>query len=132
MLSVVIAVLLSAGASGSSPTAAVYGAMGAEFVAATPINTPRATLLAPTDGVVTRLHWESSAAGTDGGGSTFTLAATADGTPACSATIACTLVGDGDTTCSGAFTAEQDLHVVVTASDCATLPALLTSVTWRQ
>src|SRR5687767_275567 len=132
MLPVALAVLLAAGASGSAPAPAVYGTMGAEFSATTPVGTPRATLLAPTDGTVTRLHWESTAAGTNGGGSTFTLAVTADDTPACSATIACTLVGDGDTTCTSTFTAEQDLHIKVTASDCTTLPALLTSATWRQ
>lgn len=133
MLSVAFAVVLAVGASGSSPAPGQYLVMGAEVSAATPVGQPRATTEAPASGTVTRLHWEILAAGTNGAGSTFTLAVTADDVVICSASIACTAVGSGTATCTGAFTEGQDLHVEVTASSCAAggLPSLMASTTMR-
>lgn len=130
----ILAAVLAAGGSGSSPPRPTYGRLSGEFAPDTPPLKPKDTELAPAAGMVTRLHWEASAAGTDNGEGpdAFTLAVTADGTPICSATIACTTTGDGSATCEGAFVADQDLHLEVTASDCATLPEFVSSATWRQ
>lgn len=134
MLPVILAVVLGAGGTGSSPPRAVYGFMGGDFTASTAVAAPRATLLAPAPGTLTRLHWEATAAGTDDGEGpdSFTLAVTVDGIASCSATIDCTTTSGGTATCSGEFTSDQDLHLEVTASACATLPAFVAGATWRQ
>lgn len=129
--------LLASGPSGSLSGGArpQYLAMGATVEASSAAAEPLATLEAPADGTVTRLHWEVITPGTDDGAGpdSFTVAVTADGTPICSATVACTTAsGSGSgVDCEGAFTAGQDLHVEVTAEACATLPVLRASTTLR-
>lgn len=133
-LTLIAALLLSAGPGARfSPGPPVsYGRLSGAFTASTAVGEPTDTDLVLAAGTVMRLHWEATTAGTDNGEGpdSLTLAVTADGTPICSTSISCTTTGDGSASCSGAFTADQDLHLEVTASDCATLPALLVGATW--
>jgi hypothetical protein len=131
MLPVILAVVLSAGGGGSAPAPVAYAFMGASFAADTPTDEPRGTLRAPQAGTLTELHWEVGIAGTDGGGSTFTLSVTVQGVAQCSASIACTATGEGSQACSASFASGDDIHIAVTASGCTTLPRFVTSATWR-
>ena len=127
----VAATVLAAGAAyhqGRQPT---HSLMGASFEAGTPVGETRATMHAPQAGTLTQLHWEIAAAGSNGGGSTFTLAVTVEGVTQCSIAVACTTTGSGTQACDASFAEGDDVHVAVIASDCATLPRFVMSTAWR-
>jgi hypothetical protein len=131
MLSVILAAVLMAGGSGSSPATQTYALMGASFAPDTLVGETRATMRAPQAGTLTELHWEIGAAGTDGAGSTFTLAITVEGLEQCSVSIACTATGGGVQACTAGFAEGNDIHIAVTESSCATIPRFVSSATWR-
>lgn len=130
ILSAAVAGLVAGSIGGGSGRPPAYALMGASFEAGTPAGEARGTMRAPKAGTLTELHWEIGAAGTNGGGSTFTLAVTVEGVAQCSASIACTATGSGAQACAASFAEGEDVHVAVTASDCATLPRFVSSATW--
>lgn len=131
MLPVILAAVLSAGASGSSPPPASPASMGADFYDWAAAQ-PKGTLEAPRGGTLARLHREINVAGTDdnAGPDSYTLAVTVNGQAACSEVILCTATGSATTACEASFSAGDDIHIEVTAEDCATLPKFVASAQW--
>lgn len=126
--------LLLTSASGQSASVGsgvpvTLGVMGGDFSSAA-VGEVRGTLVSPRAGTITTLHWEINTPGTNGAGSTFTLAFTGDGVALCSAEVACTASTTGSAACAADFAQGVDLHIVVTASACTTLPRFVSSATW--
>jgi hypothetical protein len=124
----ILLLLLALGALGagirSGPGHPAPHAFDSSGTAAVVVDRPIASATVSIPGTLARLNWVQVVVGTvNTPGDKFTVAVTVGGTPECTLEVACDAApGDSHADCSSAFSAEVDVDVKVTASDCLAQP----------
>lgn len=134
MIRLLLITLLSSGPGASMRTGSPSpGVLQGTFSASSIVDRPGATMHAPANGEITALHGENLVVGSNGSGSTMTVALKVGSDVLCTLDVPCASLGDFTSTCTGAFSEGQDVHMQISASGCDVKPMFIgaANILWR-
>jgi hypothetical protein len=128
-IAMVAGAALAAGVAGSSGRPRSYVPLGADFTAGVQVDRPKATVIAPSPGTITAMHWETNTGGVGAG--VFTVAAEVNGVTVCSIELDCIASAAKGASCEVDVVPGDDVHVTITESSCVMLPLGVASIWMR-